>query len=109
MGKSEEGNVNVRELVRGVALQNAVSSTQVWVDYSERGPRFAVRPEIGRLELRVTVDQSDQFAPAVTGGAKYGCANHRSFWLRSRDYTHMHILCQRLSPRSGVGDGLIAP
>src|SRR5688572_22562905 len=75
MGQSEEGEIEVSRRPYVVGTERPLGFCQVGMYVTQNGSGVGMRPEIHQIEPLVAVDQTDEFAPCISRGAKNSGAN----------------------------------
>ncbi len=75
MREGEEGGLNAFEIGRQQIAQHPVATGQMGVHGSERLTAPAVRTQMGDFEARMRIQQANELATGVAGGAHDGGAD----------------------------------
>lgn len=71
MGEGQESHLHVCHAARVDRLQHPAGLWQVRVDTAESGAGLGVCAQVGRLQRRMGVDEANQLASGIPGGAQY--------------------------------------
>jgi hypothetical protein len=92
VGKCEEGEIDIRNPVRVVGVEDPLREAEMGVDFTQRHPGGSVGAQMPQLEVRVSIDEADELTAGVAGSSEYGDRVGHDFLGRTRverEYTHM--------------------
>ena len=82
MGKGEEHQIDTAEPLRVEGLEHAIAAAQVGMNLPEALARTPVCAEPHELERRMPVEDPDEFASGIAGGAEDGRGDHTPTSIR---------------------------